>query len=103
MKAHATALVLLALVVLTPAAFAAEKAQATSTQALPVWLVAHPQGYQCQGTCTITCDSGAENYYYTTDFACCPRAYSTCPDGSNANGGEWWPDAYSFNCAALLC
>jgi len=95
MKTYATALVLLALCALTPAAFAAEKAPVTSTRALPAWMAApRSVGFQdmCQGNCEITCDSGAEFYYYTPSYACCYRAYTTCPDGSNANGGEWWPD-----------
>ena len=50
------------------------------------------QGATCQGTCTVSCDSGATfYYYYDPNYSCCPRAGKTCPDGSTAYGAEWWP------------
>ncbi len=50
------------------------------------------QGFGCQGSCTVYCDSGATDYHYVTASACCGSIlWSPCADGSNPYGAEWWP------------
>ena len=55
----------------------------------------------CNGTCTVTCESGTTHYLSTTEYRCCTVAARTCIY-SNA---EWWP-GYGPECAgsvAMIC
>jgi hypothetical protein len=93
---HLPALALLCLLALASSAFAGANPPAASPlvspavpAVLPAWMAASNLGMQgCYGNCTLTCDSGNTYYLYTTDYACCR---SVCPDGSNVNGGDWFP------------
>jgi hypothetical protein len=49
------------------------------------------QGATCEGTCTVSCDSGATYSYYEPNYWCCPRLDGACPDGSSAHAVEWSP------------
>jgi hypothetical protein len=48
------------------------------------------QGATCEGTCILSCDSGATSTYYEPNYSCCTHE-QPCPDGSAAHPVEWWP------------
>lgn len=49
------------------------------------------QGATCEGTCTVSCGSGATYYYYEPNYWCCDHLGLACPDGSSASAVEWSP------------
>ena len=85
-----------AVCVLASQVFAAESTPARSSKVLPSWAtgISPRAGFdnECQGSCTVSCSSGASYYYYTSPTRCCFFAQTTCPDNSSAEGSVWWPE-----------
>ena len=48
-------------------------------------------GATCEGTCTVSCNSGATYNCYEPNYWCCSHLDQTCPDGSTAHAAEWRP------------
>ncbi len=76
------------LAVASPAAKAAAKPPISSNPS-PQHSPRFDEG--CDGTCTVTCDSGSSYQVEDTPLQCCNLAQGMCPDHSFATGSEWWP------------
>jgi hypothetical protein len=59
------------------------------------------RGIECQGTCTVYCESGSYVYYNVTARRCCDQRFTTCPAGMGMQeGADWWPTSCGM---ALVC
>ncbi len=100
MRKHKLAIPTLALIALFASAsctFAANSTPAQPLVPLPAFLTGGQTPtprVQCQGNCSLWCESGAfySNYFFTTSGHCCSLVDSSlCPDGSTVTGTEWFP------------
>jgi hypothetical protein len=57
------------------------------------------RGVECQGTCTVYCESGSYVYYDITARECCDQRFITCPEGLE-QATEWWPSTCGV---AMVC
>lgn len=106
-KVTVVAVSVLSLLALASGSFAAEPAAANpfapfAASPAPPAMSVQPHataliGGSCDGSCTVYCSSGAENFYETTASLCCSY-YVThpCKDGSYPSGAEWFPITCGF-------